>query len=84
MVFSNTEANILWFPCLKKRLSENPFYSAINLKGHTVEALTYPIQCKVISTHTDGIKKETPPPCLKCTALFRPKSQQSPLTVVVF
>lgn len=61
MIFSNIEAKILWFPCLKKRLSETPFYSTINLKRHTVEALTYPIQCKVIlSTYTDGIKKEPP------------------------
>lgn len=61
MVFSNIVAKILWFPYLKKRLSENPFYSAINLKRHTVEALTYPIQYKVIiATYTDGIKKEPP------------------------
>lgn len=49
-----------------------------------LEALTYPVQCKVIiSTYTDGIKKEAPP-CLKCTVLIRPKSQQSPVSVVVF
>lgn len=43
MFFSNNEAKILWYPCLKKRLSENPFYSANNLKRHTLEEPTRPI-----------------------------------------
>lgn len=76
IIFSNIQAKVLWFPCLKKR------WFAINLKRHTVEALTYPIQYQG-KTYTNGTKKE-PPPCLKCTLLIRPKSQQSPLSVVTF
>lgn len=59
-----------------KRLSENPFYSAMNLKRHTGSTnISNSVQGNNIYIHR--WHQERGPPCLKCTVLMRPNSQQS-------